>query len=194
MEGLEAIKDRIISIAGEKASDIEFACDKTVAEILDEARGVAEDILKESDKRVKSEISGIMRRYESSANSERRKIMLSAKQDILENALDDAVLKLKGMPAEKKKKLYGDMLDKVESNCDSPEIQFNEDDLEIAKALSDELQGEFKIDPNPGKFSGGFIVRDGNIETNMTFEMILRQHRQELVAVAAEELFSGEDK
>lgn len=50
--------------------------------------------------------------------------------------------------------------------------------------------GELSLDSETRKMAGGFILRDGNVEINCTFEVMLRLARDVLAAEVAECLFN----
>jgi len=50
--------------------------------------------------------------------------------------------------------------------------------------------GELSLDDETRKMAGGFILRDGNVEINCTFEVMLRLARDVLAAEVAECLFN----
>jgi vacuolar-type H+-ATPase subunit E/Vma4 len=189
VNGLEAIKDRIMSAAREKASDYDYAADKQIREILDEAGQKAEQINKQSDAQAKTEVESILKRAHSMAISEKRKILLASKQKQVQEVLDAVLKTLADMPDEKKSDLYSKMLESLDDSGEVLCIQFCHKDIPIGKTVISKYSS-MELHPLPGGFCGGFILYRNNIEINMTFEMIIRQYRSDLVSIAADSLFS----
>jgi len=194
VDGLDAIKERILFIAGEKASDIEYAAGKQIAGILEEAEKKAENIRLKYKDSAKKECDNILRRSNSLAVSERRKIILSARQNIIEDVLSKALDSVANLPEEKKKEIYLKMLENTCSGNENETVVFNSKDKNIVKDILKVLKKPVKLMESTGDFSGGFILYNGNIEMNMTFDMIIQHYRSELISIAANTLFKNQDE
>ena len=46
------------------------------------------------------------------------------------------------------------------------------------------------LDTKPGTFSGGLIIKEGSVETNCTFEVMIETAKKEMEAEIAAMLFS----
>lgn len=189
MNGLDAIKDRILYIAKDKASDIDFVAQKNVEGIIKDAQEKAQNIIDKSKEEANTEISNIEKRYKSLAISQERKIILSKRQEMILQTLEDAKLNLEKMDESEKENLYIEILEKTLSNNEKQEVQFNSKDIDLAKKVQKKVSKPFEISKENGDFLGGFVIYNGNVETNMTFEMTIKHYKDELLAIAAKELF-----
>jgi len=193
VDGLEAIKDRILFIAKEKASDIEYASKKQTDEIIEIAKEKAKEIKAISDKNAKDEAHSTLIRAKSLAVSERRKILLVKKQEIIEEILDEAQKRISNMDSKIKSDIYLKMLEENITGAENEIIVFNSQDREIAIQIKNKISKSFEISEESGDFSGGFIIKRGHIQINMTFEMIIKQYRNELIGIAADSVFKKEN-
>ncbi len=191
MDGLDAIKERILFIAEGKASDIDYAAQKQIDRILNEAEKEAESMRFKYKESAKKECENIMRRATSLAVSERRKIILSARQKIIEEVLSRALDSVANLPEDRKKEIYLKMLENTCTGDESETVKFNSKDKIIAAGILEELNKPLKLNEESGDFSGGFILYNGNIEMNMTFDMTIHHYRNELISIAANTLFEN---
>lgn len=189
MEGLDAIRERILFIANDKASDIDYAAQKQIGRITDEAGKKAKEIQLKFEESSKKECGNILKRANSLAVSERRKIILSARQNLVENVLSKALDAVSDMPEKEKIKLYVEMLEKVCTGDSNETVTFNVKDKELADEVLKNVSRSVKISDNCGNFAGGFIIQNGNIELNMTFDMVVQHYKSQLVSIAAKTLF-----
>ena len=189
MDGLDTIRDRILFIAGEKASDIEYAAQKQITRILDEAGKESEKIRLQYENSAKKECGNITRRANSLSVSQRRKIILAARQKLIEDVLSNALKEISELPEEKKKEIYLKMLENTCTGEENESVMFNKKDKKLAAEIIKKLDKPVNLIENTGDFSGGFILYNGNIEMNMTFDMTVHHYRSELVSIAANTLF-----
>jgi len=194
VDGLDAIKERILFIAEDKASDIDYAAQKQIDRMLNEAEKEAGSIKLKYEESAKRECENIMRRANSLAVSDRRKIILSARQKIVEDVLQKALESMANLPEEKKKEIYLKMLENTCSGDKSETVKFNSKDKIIAAGILEKLNKPVKLIEDTGNFSGGFILYNGNIEMNMTFDMTIHHYRSELISIAANTLFKNQDE
>ena len=59
--------------------------------------------------------------------------------------------------------------------------------------LADDLlkvlpEGRFSIDETPGDFLGGVVITHGRIRDNLTYDLTVRDHRQELARIVLEHM------
>ncbi len=188
MRGLDAIKDRILSQAREQAKEITESGDRQAQDIIAESVRQATDSLEKHAQADSRDAEAILMRDRSLAVSGSRQIILSCKQKLIEETIDEAVASLCVMDEEKKQSLYTKMLRKNLKGGET--VRFCMKDMQLAGRLSSSLGISFTIDAEPGDFSGGFIVSGDMVEINLTFDMIVRQYRNELMAIAAAALFA----
>ena len=105
--------------------------------------------------------------------------------------IKQATARLANLPAPEKAALYRRFLDEQASGSES--VVFAGDDLPIAEQIIESANNEkgwhLTVDPTPGNFSGGLILRQDLIETNLTIDLLVRNLRPELIGLAAAALF-----
>ena len=222
MNGIEKITARI-------EADTQAEIDR----ILGEARGKADEIREKYRARAEAEAASQSARNKKSAcereerlvsvaQMEARKVILSAKQEMVEKAYDLALEKLIGMPEEEYEKVLTALMVRA-SSSGREEVIFSAKDREragkaavkhaneiLARGSGPELP-EGKSGAVPGKaagvsamshgtamltvseetrnISGGFILKEGNIEVNCTFETLVRLQKAETSGAVARQLF-----
>ena len=137
----------------------------------------------------KKESENIFKRTNSLAVSEKRKIILAARQKMIDEVIMKALENVSIMSESDKKKVYFEMLKKACTGNGNEILTVNGIDMTLAEELIENLGMDIKISENPGDFAGGFILKSGNIEINMTFDMIVSHYKGELVSIASESLF-----
>ena len=129
------------------------------------------------------------------ADMERRKDLLAAKQDMVGKAFDKALEQLSSLSDEE----YVAMLTKLviaASTSGKEKLIFSQKDrtrvgksvvLAANEALGD---GNLTLSEQTRPMCGGFILSDGAIEVNCTFETLVRLQRGEIAGEVASVLFA----
>lgn len=159
---------------------------------LTEARQQAENIIREAEENAKQEsdiilqkanqkATDIIERAKSSAGLQKRKTILSAKQQIIEEAIQKTKDTLKSLSDEE----YFDLIFKMVSKYAQPktgQIIFSLRDLErIPADFEQQINqaimprgGSLTISSENRPIDGGFVLVYGDIEENCTFTAVLR--------------------
>ena len=137
-------------------------------------------------------------RLAKAADMEARKSILACKQAIVGEAFDKAEEKLRALTGDE----YVDFLAGQAARAavtGREEIVLSEKDRasvgeQTVKKANDLLRAEGKtaglvLAAETGSFSGGLVLKDGNITVNCTLEALLGQAREEQAAAVAAELF-----
>ena len=137
-------------------------------------------------------------RLAKAADMEARKSILACKQAIVGEAFDKAEAKLRALTGDE----YVDFLAGQAARAavtGREEIVLSEKDRasvgeQTVKKANDLLRAEGKtaglvLAAETGSFSGGLVLKDGNITVNCTLEALLGQAREEQAAAVAAELF-----
>ena len=195
MDGIDKITSRI-------NADV----DREIAEIQARAAAEAAQIAAEYDRRCAQETEEVLsrgrraaeereERLASVAQLEARKLILAAKQEVLEEAFRKALEDLLSLP----EKDYVELLAKLiasASQSGSEQVIFSQKDRprygKAAVTRANELLGErgrltLAVETRP--IGGGFILSDGDVEVNGTFETLVRMQRREMAAAVAKVLF-----
>ena len=188
MNGLEAIQDRILSEAQEKADRITEQARVQCAEILAAAQKEKDQLLAAASESTSQKAEAIIRRASSAAALESRRTLLQARQDQLDKVLDRALEILCQLPTDEKLAFYGSLLRQTGEK--GGEITLSATDLELGARLVSSQGGAYTLSALPGDFLGGLIIRRGPIEDNLTFERLVAINRPQLVKLADETLTS----
>jgi V/A-type H+-transporting ATPase subunit E len=190
---IENLTQKILSEAKVAAESSIKSAQERGDEIIGEAKLKAEAIIKETAEKAKQDKDTTKSRKVSSAELQARKMLLSAKQDAVKKSFDTALAKLKKMPEDKYINfLVGEIL-KI-PNCEGVIILNEKDKKSIGEKLvwvANEKLKEQKItlSNNTIQASGGFVLKNGNIEINSTFETMLSSVKDELTFEVANALF-----
>ena len=187
MDGIDKITSRI-------NADV----DQEIAEIQAQAAAEAAQIAAEYDQRCTQETEEILsrgrktaeereERLASVAQLEARKLILAAKQEVLEEAFRKALEDLLSLPEQEYVELLAKLITKA-SQSGSEQVIFSQKDRprygKAAVTRANELLGErgrltLAVETRP--IGGGFILSDGDVEVNGTFETLVRIDRKSVV-------------
>lgn len=215
-EDSKAENDALLAEARAQAAEI-------TARYQAEARAAADEVLDQGRKNAEERA----RRMESAAQMECRKAVLSAKQDVIEEAFQAAHKKLLELPREKYVALLADLAVKA-SVTGREKLIFSAPDRaqvgkavvmaaneKLAKAVSPKLPeevtetragaildkvvagasavlsgtGMLTLAEETRPMDGGFILSDGAVEVNCTFDTLIRLQRGALAGEVAKVLF-----
>lgn len=196
MNGIEKLTEKI-------TADAQAEIDAILAEAAKKADAITADYAQRAEINAADIIakgtSAARQREErlvAMADTERRKALLAAKQKMVDKAFDLALEKLCSLSDEE----YVAMLAKlalcaVSSGCEQM-IFSQKDRTRIGKAVvtavNDALpNGSLTLSEQTRPIRGGFILNDGAIETNCSFETLIRLQRGEIAGEVAQALFSS---
>ena len=194
MNGIEKITQRI-------ASEAQAEIDRILGDARDEADRIAESYRAQADGEAaelnaRNEKNAAEReeRLVSAAQMEARKVLLAAKQEMVEKAYIQALDKLCAMPEEQYVAVLAGLLVKASSNG-KEEAVFSPEDRErvgeAAVAKANELSGkQLRLSEETQPIRGGFILKDKNVEVNCTFETLVRLQKAETAGAVAQKLFA----
>ncbi|NLC41102.1 MAG: hypothetical protein GX763_09335 [Clostridiaceae bacterium] len=187
MEGIERITNKILEDAKAEVSRIESETEDFMREQQESAKSMRKRVLEDSRKKAEEDAEAMLRRAESLASSERRKRDLAASQSDVRRSIDLAVEQLVNASAEER---VGRYLSWIKSHKISEgEITLSERDQELAEALLKELpQGKFTVSGSPGNMRGGFVVAHGNVEDNLTYDLIIHNYMPRLTQLAQDRI------
>lgn len=193
MTGIEKITGRI-------AADAQAEIDAVLAE----ARSKAEGIRAKYDAQAQQEYDTLIRRgkaaaqereknLHSSAQMEARKMVLAAKQEMLDQAFLTAREKLCGLDDEKMTALLSALAVKA-SVTGEEEVVLNADvKKRLGKAVVSKANADgglhLTLSEEEGAFDGGLLLKSGAVEVNGTFDTLVRLIRGEVAGEVAKVLF-----
>lgn len=124
------------------------------------------------------------------------KQLLAEKRKILDEVFQQARQQLQNLPDEEYRTLCTKlMLEAVETGdeeviVDKNETRINQDLIDqINRQLSSKGKGELKLSDQKQNIGAGFILKRGQIKTNVSLDVLLDQARKELEIDLAKELF-----
>lgn len=184
---------------------IEADAQEEAGKILEKARSVVESIKKEADgeikkiedtygERFRKEQPEILRRREIVAALDVKKIELGQKQKTIAGAFSQALSLLSDLPGEEYLSLVESLLLKAtESGDETVVISAKEKHItqEWLAGFNEKHGKKLVLDEEKRPISGGFIMKKGKIETNCSWDMLIRWVRDDIEADVVKRLFSA---
>lgn len=189
MNGLEAIKERILADARESAEAVRNRAEQQLAKITAEGEAGSARIISDAREKAAKYSQAAHMRARSMAALEKRRALLQARRDLVDQVIEKAVTKICELPDERKVEFYVNLLKSVDDGRSDGEVKFAAGEEKLADAVLADFSGRLQRSAESGNFGGGVILRRGRIEENMSLEMIVRNNRSELVRIAARWLF-----
>lgn len=196
MNGIEKITQRIQENSEQEAERIRQETQKQVDEISADFAVQAAQAEKEILERGQRQVEERIRQMESSAQMEIRKLQLTAKQQVLDEAFAKALEQLCSLSDQEYIDVVAGLLHKSVSGKDA-QVIFSEEDRErigkkaVAKAnklLDKGKKAALAKETRPVR--GGFILADGDVEIDCSFETLVYLQREGLERKVAEILFA----
>ncbi|SFP09177.1 V/A-type H+-transporting ATPase subunit E [Oscillibacter sp. PC13] len=173
--------------------------------ILTDARARADEIAAKYQAQADEEAAALAARNEKSAaereerlvsvaQMESRKVLLAAKQEMVEKSYALALEKLCAMADAQYVEVLAALMVQA-SSTGHEEAVFSKKDREqvgeaAVKRANELLQGgRLTLSEETRGITGGFILKEGNIEVNCTFETLVRLQKAETAGAVAERLF-----
>ena len=198
MTGIEKITDRILADAQAEVDATLQAAESEATSIRTKFEAQAQREAEELVRRGRERAEERERNLAGTAQLEARKATLAAKQTVLDRAFILAQEQLQALP-EGEYATFLASLAAHSSYTGAESIVLSPADLEkygeaVVTGANDRLAREGKpagltLAPDARPTGGGLILREGNIETNCTFETLLRLIRSEISGEVAAVLF-----
>lgn len=196
MSGLEKIKERILEEARQNAEEKILQAKSEADSITKKAK---DDALKEGkvvEEKSEAEILNYNDRIDSSIDLERRRKILAAKQEVIQDIIEGAKVSFDKLPDEE----YFSMLIKLVKNHiqkKDGEMFLSDRDIkrmpgnfqkEISE-IAEYVGGKLSISPNPKNIKNGCILVYGGIEENCTIDALFEERRNYLSDMVQKMLF-----
>ena len=196
MNGIEKITAKIAADAEADVTRILAETEEKVRAIGAEAQAQAEkertDILNRGRKAADERLE----RLQSASQMEKRKLLLGAKQEVVSEAFDLALEKLCQLPEKDLVDLLAALAVEASSTGREALVFSVKDRARIGKqvvmATNEALvtgTGQLTLSEETRPIQGGFIMLNGDIEINCTFETLVRMQRESLEWAVAKKLF-----
>ena len=195
MNGIEKITARINEDSRKEIDAIlaeaRAKADEITAKAKAEAQAAGDEVLAQG-RRAAAERED---RLASTAQMECRKAVLAAKQDVIEEAFEQAHKQLLALPKEKYIALLADLAVQASVTGKEKLIFSAPDRARVGKAVVSAANGKLSKDAmltlaeETRPMDGGFILSDGAVEVNCTFDTLIRLQRGALSGEVAKVLF-----
>ena len=195
MNGIEKIIDRI---SGDAQAEIDA--------VLAQARAEADEITAKYEAQAKAEADEILKRgsaaaaereerLASMAQMEGRKAELAAKQEVIEEAFALALSKLQALPEDKYVELLAGLAAKASATGKEKLIFSAKDRDTVGKKVVDAASalvagGAFVLSDETRAINGGFVLSNGAVEVNCSFETLVRLQKAEITGEVSRVLFA----
>jgi len=172
-----------------RAEENEAAEQAKLAEQLDEYKKQTKILAKKAGEDEESHILA-------AARMDIAKQLLAEKRKILDEVFEQAHEQLQNLPDEEYRALCTKlMLETVETGTEEIVVDKNENRInqdlidQVNRQLSSKGKGELKLSDQKQDIGAGFILKRGQIKTNVSLDVLLDQARKELEIDLAKELF-----
>lgn len=197
MAGTDAIINKILADAEEKASQIKtqskIDCDEVIANAKSEAKKMMDEVLQNKQ----SVIDETVKRQKAVAELDAKKIVLKSKKDAIDEAFRLAKEQLNSLSSEKYFEVVSNMISTYAEDGDVVTVSAKDKKL-ITKAKLDKIASAKKIkltlNKEYGDFEGGVILSGNGMDKNLTFDVELKTLRDEMETEIADMIFNKEKK
>ena len=194
MNGLERITSRIETEAKSEVDGILEAGKAEARRIVDSWRARIEAETRELAAKNEKAAAEREERLKSAAEMDARKTILTAKQEMVEQAYALALDRLCSLSGETKVNLLADLMARASSTGTEEAVFSAADQADGAKAVEKANAASGKkltLSKDAAPIRGGFILRDKNVEVNCAFETLVRLQKAETAGAVAKILFSA---
>lgn len=197
MTGLEKMVSQIVDEAKAEAESRKKAAQEEADKIVSEAKAEAEKLIGQSQEQSETDAANYLERVKSSADLQRRTVILQAKQEVIASVLEKAYTSLDTMDEKAYFEMIRKMLEKF-TLSESGEIYFSAADLNrlpagFEKEISDiaaKKGGSLTLKKESKEIENGFILVYGGIEENCTFRALFNTQKDVLQDKIHQELFA----
>lgn len=197
MTGLEKMVSQIVDEAKAEAESRKKAAQEEADKIVSEAKAEAEKLIGQSQEQSETDAANYLERVKSSADLQRRTVILQAKQEVIASVLEKAYTSLDTMDEKAYFEMIRKMLEKF-TLSESGEIYFSAADLNrlpagFEKEISDiaaKKGGSLALKKESKEIENGFILVYGGIEENCTFRALFNTQKDVLQDKIHQELFA----
>lgn len=195
--------NNIESIVKKIADDAKLSAEQKIAEAQQEAQQIVSDYQAQADKimqdaqaQAQKQASVIAERVESQSGLIRRNLMLQYKREAIEQAFQKSLEVLCAQDADKQVTLLSDAAVKYLS-ADAKVILSEKDKAAFGEKLVSEISRKLQaanknysvsLSADAGSMQGGMILAEGSIETNLSYEILVKNIRDELEGEVAKVL------
>lgn len=188
MNNIESIIKKIAEDAQAQADQKIAEANQEAQQILNDYQSQAQKLMQDAQTQAQKEASAIVERVESQSGLIRRNMILQYKREAIEQAFEKALQLLCAQDADKQVELLSNAVVKYLSA--DAQIILNDKDKasfgdKLVDAITKKLQAANKnyivsLSQTSGSMQGGLILTEGKIETNLSYEILIKNMRDEL--------------
>jgi len=189
---LSDIKKKIETEAQDEIRSILSKAEQEVVHINEETKKKVDEIERQYSERFEKELPEILRRREIAANLDVARIQLGAKQILVENSFKEALAILANLPRDR----YLDFVQKLlkKAVVTGKEVMFvgngeNKITQDWLNDFNNKNNTVITLSDKRIPISGGFILKNERIDTNCSFDMLIKWIRDDIETDAAKKLF-----
>ena len=193
---LEFITQKIVDDATEYADSVVEKAREEAKAITEEYELIAEKDYNHIVDSAYEKANEILHRSSAQGLKEKRIDIMSTKWEYLDSVFSSAVKLMNNVAKDKQVRLLAGLVQQYQRS--DAELIFNAGDREklgqsVVDAVNSASKG-FKVtlSKDTGDFSGGLILKEDNIEANLTYETIVTSRREELEDEVSAVLFKEE--
>lgn len=193
MNSGEKILQSIREESSERIRQINADADKYYDEMMEEAQKKAGDIRSSAEHRVQLQSEKLVKAHKSRAELERRNSLLKTRRDEIKKALEASRQYMLGLDDKQYFELVIKLAEKLSGK--SGTVFFNSRDLKRLPAGMKEKLSKSGLDADissaaDDSIDGGFILKSGDIEENMSFSSLIAEKKEQLEDMISKELFN----
>ena len=192
MSSGEKIISEIKKECDEKIAVINAETEKSCSEILENAKKKAKEITENARFLVEEQSAKLLKAHQSKSDLEKRNMLLKARRQEIDKAVSHVLDYMVNLPDT----VYFELVYSLArtSHLKQGIIYFNEKDLKRVPKNIEQRFYEFGIsaklsDTPNNSIESGFILKDGDIEENMSFSSVISEKREEIEDIISRELF-----
>jgi V/A-type H+-transporting ATPase subunit E len=190
--GLSDIKKKIETEAQEEIRSILTKAEQEAARLKEDARTKVADTKKLYTERFEKERPEILRRREIVANLDVARIQLGAKQTLIGKSFDEAVLILANLPHDRYLGFVNGLLKRA-VNTGNEVMYVGSNEAKITQDWLNEFNAQnntqLSLSNDRLPISGGFVLKNDRINTNCSFDMLVKWIRDDIESDIVTKLF-----
>ncbi len=184
MAGIESITSLIKQEATENAEKIISEANKTANEILAEAKKAADEKTKAAVTSQKAEADAVINKAKSAAELQKRRDLLSAKQEIITEIIEKAKKTLSSLPDKEYFELLIKLVKKYETGQEGV-LALGANDLkrvpsDFEESLKKASENKLTLNKEPINIKNGFLLLYGGIDINLSFDSLFDENLEGL--------------
>ena len=192
MSSADKITASIRQESDERIAAINADAEKTYKEMIEAAEKKAQDIRHAGEHKIQLQSDKLLASYKSREELERRNLILKTKRDEIAKAVEHIYKHMLSLDDKKYFDLVLKLAGTLGGGCGT--VYFNSRDLKRLPSNIKESFSQKKLDVKISEtaddsIDSGFILKNGDIEENMSFSSVLAEKRELIEDIIGRELF-----